>query len=65
MSDAITMVNPTTPIVGKIVAKKISHPVSAARVQRSEISSTGIKTHVPITPAKTIAFDKPIGFGKA
>ncbi len=54
-----------TPIVGKMATKKINQLVKAAFVKRSENSKTGIKMHVPMTPARTIGLDRPRGFGKA
>ncbi|MGD1043546.1 MAG: hypothetical protein ABR913_10890 [Sedimentisphaerales bacterium] len=58
------MVKPMMPIVGNIAMKKKSQPIRAARVQRREMSSSGIKMQVPITPARTIGWERFRGSGK-
>ena len=65
LSEAITLLKPITCIVGKIATKKISQPVNAARVHRSEITNSGINIQVLITPANIIGFAKLIISGNA
>jgi len=64
LSEAITLVKPTICIVGRIATKKNSQPVKAARVQRREMSSSGIKMQVPITACQNHRWERIQRSGK-